>query len=483
MSEFSNKIERMKTMMNYGLKTENKNTQYSSVEYQKVAADGKNYGIVREGAKFYIKVSNKTKDALKEDFNYIGGFVNRKNNEYNSYANAIKQFELKMMNINETQDANKRIMVESWDPEKREVLMVEATETMKNEIERQKEIMRRAMNISEGKSYEIGKEQSNTQKNNIKQEGGQLGSQEGNGGDPFTEAPEKEVKDSQKNNKKDEFKATVNESEELICNDNDDYMDMSNGTEIGDSAPFTECPKEGCDAVNESIEDFEDVEFDDEEEDILDSEDGEAEDIMDDTEEIIDGEEEIVDDFESDLDDEMVDDVETEESDLEDRISSIEAMLDKIAAKLGVDVFEDDSLYGDEEGSEETELDAENEIDSDDMGDESNDEAEYELDIEDEMTDALDECVVIETPNYRKLMKEDSQYFGKHPAYRKEPMDLPSAKHTEQEGYYDMNDESVESESEYGVKIGDGKPFNLTPKQIEDAIVESIMAKLGRKNA
>ena len=84
MSEFSNKIERMKTMMNYGLKTENKNTQYSSVEYQKVGADGKNYGIVREGAKFYIKVSDKTKGALKEDFNYIGGFVNRKNNEFNS---------------------------------------------------------------------------------------------------------------------------------------------------------------------------------------------------------------------------------------------------------------------------------------------------------------------------------------------------------------------------------------------------------------
>ena len=34
-------LARMKSLMTYGLKTEGKDVQYSSVEYQKLAADGK----------------------------------------------------------------------------------------------------------------------------------------------------------------------------------------------------------------------------------------------------------------------------------------------------------------------------------------------------------------------------------------------------------------------------------------------------------
>ena len=75
MSNFDSQISRMKAMMNYGLQTENKNQQYKSVEYQKLGADGKTYGIVREGTKYYIKVSESNKpNLLKEDFKYIGGF-------------------------------------------------------------------------------------------------------------------------------------------------------------------------------------------------------------------------------------------------------------------------------------------------------------------------------------------------------------------------------------------------------------------------
>ena len=85
MTKINNQLDRMKAMMTYGLQTESKNNaSYNSVEYQREGADGKLYGIVREGTKFYIKVSDKTRGALKEDFNYIGGFRNRKDNEYTS---------------------------------------------------------------------------------------------------------------------------------------------------------------------------------------------------------------------------------------------------------------------------------------------------------------------------------------------------------------------------------------------------------------
>ena len=102
MNNVNNQISRMKAMMTYGLQTESKNNQYSGVEYQRAGADGKTYGIVREGANYYIKVSEKTNSPLKEDFDYIGGFRNRKNFEYSSYANALKNFDMKMNSIKES---------------------------------------------------------------------------------------------------------------------------------------------------------------------------------------------------------------------------------------------------------------------------------------------------------------------------------------------------------------------------------------------
>ena len=89
-------FDRMRQLMGYGL-NESKKQPYTGVEYHKVAADGKLYGIVREGTKFYIKVSSKKDNVLAENFEYIGGFRNRKDNEYSSFANAQKQFDLKMM--------------------------------------------------------------------------------------------------------------------------------------------------------------------------------------------------------------------------------------------------------------------------------------------------------------------------------------------------------------------------------------------------
>ena len=105
-------LARMKALMGYGLKTENKQA-YSSVEYQKTGADGKIYGIVREGANYYIKVAPNKQNLLKEDFGYIGGFRNRKDYQYDSYANAQKQFDLKMMSLKEAAN-NPSFSVSSW---------------------------------------------------------------------------------------------------------------------------------------------------------------------------------------------------------------------------------------------------------------------------------------------------------------------------------------------------------------------------------
>ena len=143
-------LSRMKSLMNYGLKTENKQS-YSTVEYQKVGADGNVYGIVREGTKYYIKSAPNKPTLVKEDFKYIGGFRNRKDNEYNGFALAQKQFDLKMKSLKEATNKTD-FNINSWDLDKKENVVVEASDKMRNEILRERQIMRNAMAIHEKKA-------------------------------------------------------------------------------------------------------------------------------------------------------------------------------------------------------------------------------------------------------------------------------------------------------------------------------------------
>ena len=263
MNNVNNQISRMKAMMTYGLQTESKNNQYSGVEYQRAGADGKTYGIVREGTKFYIKVANKQNNVIKEDFNYIGGFRNRKDYEYSSYANALKNFEMKMSSINESV-GNRTPMVESWNPERKELLMVEATESMRREISRQREIMNNAVMIQEKKNYsavmegdgccKVDYECAKTQKNNIKKTSDGKGEPTGNGGDPFTEKVDSEQKGTQKTNVKKEYKPVMEGEQVLGWNENEDYLDTSNGTEIGDGAPFNKELNSDSEMENGTVE-------------------------------------------------------------------------------------------------------------------------------------------------------------------------------------------------------------------------------------
>ena len=265
--DMNSQFDRMKQLMNYGL-NESKKQPYSGVEYSKVAADGKLYGIVREGTKFYIKVSSKKDNVLAENFEYIGGFRNRKDNEYTSFASAQKNFDFKLRSLAEAYSNGKNIVVESWNPDKQEELTVEATDKMKKEISRERQIMENAMKIFNRKPQTAVKPINEV-------------NECGKGGDPFCQKVDKEFVDSQKatmnekpegngdaekankNYKKATIKGTdikegktcekcgknpcvcgkddVNEASEKVLgwNRNDpDYMDKTHGTERGDDMPF-----------------------------------------------------------------------------------------------------------------------------------------------------------------------------------------------------------------------------------------------------
>lgn len=554
--EVQNQLSRMKAMMTYGLTTENKNCQFSNVEFDKVAADGKHYAIIREGSKYYIKVSDK-KDALREDYNYIGGFCNRSKNEYQSYANALKQFELKMMSIQENYAKNKGIVIESWNPYKKEELTIEATEKMRKEIARQKEIINNATKIFEGKNVSttiaedccIDKECAASQKNNIKKTSDGKGEPTGNGGDPFTKSSSAETSKTQKTNVKKEFKPVMNEEETLAWNDNKDYLDITHGTEVGDDAPFTKakgdtenldngvveecgamhaCDNQNCPSVGVG-EIGDDAPFEEKAKNELQEGGFFHNDSVSDDEQL----EELPDEIQledEELDDVEMDDVEDFDSEVEGvetRLAAIEDAIGKISEKLGVDDFEDDNLYDDEseediESDDEMEFEIEpdsEEMEEDDIdfdggeetfeegkkwdkvkefGKKTWDKAKKRMKDEEEKVmsarnpmylgddddDELDECRIIETPSYRRMMNEEGtrlDIFGKHPAYQKQVMSLPSNKHQEMNGYYDMNDDSVESEAPFGQQIGDGAPFEQDIQSIENAIAEAVKRVLGKR--
>lgn len=156
MSNFNDQLSRMKALMTYGAVNEDvKPINSYNIEYKAQAADGKYYGIIRENSKFFVKVATPGKETIAEEYQYIGGIANKANYEYNSYANALKQFELKLGSINEAFDENRRVVVEALDPYKKEDLVIEATEKMKNEIARQRQIMRNASVIM-NEATEIG---------------------------------------------------------------------------------------------------------------------------------------------------------------------------------------------------------------------------------------------------------------------------------------------------------------------------------------
>lgn len=409
-SEQLSTMSRMKSLMNYGLKTENKQA-YSTVEYQKVGADGKVYGIVREGTKYYIKSAPNKSNLIKEDFSYIGGFRNRKENEYNSFANAQKQFDLKMMSLKEA--ANKTdFKVSSWNLEGKENVVAESSEKMQKEILRERQIMKNAMAINEKKA--VCCDVPGAPKDNIgKGEKPQTGNAENAVDHEKAELPKEmtEGKTCPKCGKNPCQCESVNEEEVLGWNrGNDDYMDKSHGTEIGDSAPFDGPEARNIDDGDKKVTNTGEMkngvvenhgtsmhDTDDQNKPAV----GVGEGPSDDNNKPFDDEkgkqiDEAIDDFGEEGDDPMGDDLGAEggdelgaegddlggepvgddlgdelgdegddlgdegsdeiyEDDLESRVAAMEDLLNQIAAKLGVEegpvddeAYEDDDIFGDE---------------------------------------------------------------------------------------------------------------------------------------
>lgn len=101
-------ISRMRELMGESVQKDTKNYV---IELTKKGPDGKIYAIVRENHQYFIKVTDKTKNIVGEDFNYIGGLQNKTDLAYPSYSKAIKQLNLKFINLNEAYNKSGKINV------------------------------------------------------------------------------------------------------------------------------------------------------------------------------------------------------------------------------------------------------------------------------------------------------------------------------------------------------------------------------------
>jgi hypothetical protein len=84
-----------------GIQPINENKSNIVIELTKMGPDGNAYAIIRENHEWYIKKTNKTKNLVAEDFKYIGGLQNKKQEAYPSYAKAIKHLNLKFRSLAE----------------------------------------------------------------------------------------------------------------------------------------------------------------------------------------------------------------------------------------------------------------------------------------------------------------------------------------------------------------------------------------------
>ena len=509
-------IATMRHLINFGV---NENTSRNSkpvVEFKRKAANGKTYGIIRESTRYYImEAPQKDTEVLAEDFQYIGGFNNRKENEYSSYAKASNALDLKIMSINETVNKKDRVIIET--PTEKADWEDKITESMRKEIDRFKAITNNVAEIlKEDKGHgEIPSEHTlpeapaqNPSDKKVNAPFTQSGVANGEkdfkkeehnhetAGTPYDKDGKSSVEKNMQSDKKPSIKTDaeyltneetyepdnnvasehpsggkvvrVNENKDkkirlklteeqvLAWNDNKNYMDTSSDTHVGSSDPFTD---ELGEKSNQTEADTDPI---------IKEGNGDS----------------VVYDHPNDQGSPTpgTTDVETEDGD-----PFIEIVTEAV---------DDDDVAGFED-----EEDAD--VDVEDNWDEP-DEFEVEVGDDDEAYENPDAALGLDPDKdiaelraqlqsgsfnddfygddlwegrRRKLSEDKLNVWGKHPAWRKQPMTTPPNKEVAINGAREWDDESAQGEEPYAKQIGDSSPFTKVVDQVMESIIKKVFKK------
>jgi len=513
-------IATMQRLINFGVNEDTAKASKPIVEFKRKAANGKTYGIIREATKYYImEAPQKDTEVLAEDFDYIGGFNNRKENEYTSYAKASNALDLKLMSINECVNKSQKVVIETpvikadWEDK--------LTESMRKEIDRFKEINKNVSTIlkedkgvgkipsehtlpeapatnpsdekvnspftdtavAEGekdfKKQEIDHEKAGTPFD----KDGEVSNKEMQSDKKpvvktdatYTEkakyVPENSVADKNPSggdvvrvneNNGHKIRLKLTEEQVLAWNDNKNYMDKTHGTEIGSSEPFTdELGKESnqTEAPTEPIREGESVVYD----------------HPNDQNNPKPGTSEVGDSapFDKKVNEESV-----SAEDAAGMPDESEDFSDYPFPEVAENDYEDDGTKFDKEynafeNNQPDDVDYEIELD-DEFGKDGMRGLENWQDDWDKFDDDDDYTFESKRTKGRKVNEDKLNDFGKHPAYRKTPMTTPPNKEVAINGAREWDDESAQGEEPFGKQIGDSAPYD----EIVDTMTESILASI-----
>ena len=111
MAKYDEQLKRMMHLIDYDNTLNESKKTNNGIECHRTAADGKEYGIIKEGAYYYIKTTTPDKMNMVESYDYLNGFNRRNETRYNSYNSATKQLELHLMSINEAYNKHEDVTV------------------------------------------------------------------------------------------------------------------------------------------------------------------------------------------------------------------------------------------------------------------------------------------------------------------------------------------------------------------------------------
>lgn len=448
---FSNDIERMHQLMTYGINENTNKNSRSTVEYHQTAADGKTYGIIRECNKFYIKVApKKDTEILAEDYDYIGGYMNKKQYEYPTYNMASKEFDLKMMSINESVSKDKVVVSEQYKPVEQADWQINETREMRAELERFRQ-------ISNNVDYILSE--------NKAEKALQLGDPRNvtfDGGDPYTEKPNStEVVNNMKEDSTDPKKADTTYKEK------GEYKEEIKGVEHTD-------PKTADDTFTEKVGKIENG--------------SEGKSVA----------------TEKGASHKNDKGVKMNEGRIlvltEEQVLAWNKAVDYMDTKKGTEIG-DSAPYTDKVSKEETAQEV-NEttiaMGGNDMNQhvgEKGDSTPYSTNKK-VKTETIDETEIspeglpTDGTNDDSAMLTDSEFegavkvneakldvFGKHPAYQKSPFTTPANTEIDKWGR-DWNDASTKGDKPFGTEIGSSEPFS---EKVVDMLTDAVISKLKKK--
>ena len=521
MAKFDDQLSRMSYLMEYRMPS---NEVPSNIEYHANGADGKVYGILKEGTRYYIKTTESGKENIAESYDYIGGFNNRKENEYKSYNEATKQLEMKLISLNEAY--GKHEDVSTVDFNRGEKVLSMLTEEARTELDRMKQIFENSNTIG---APVIGKDNVHGTATDPKSEGAPYG--EGSAEGTHEKGTTKIESDPQKANgdytdvsKKVESQMTSTKSpsgnsekggEKAKCDLDGVCVAIKESVE---ECGVGECGNVGSMPNDMSLPNLEEGGGDDEIE-LYNAEDelGNGDFSLEDDSPVgLEDEEPTMEEPIADEEYPEMDGFDYENADLDELLNEYESVIsgdkeeltgpgtsdpdnaiatwNRMPEDKAKDKIDEDETSAKPESEEALTGEKKSEGNPDDAiatwprvpGDK---EKKDNVDERIEMAVNREVKRIFESVNGKKkketleemvqrLVNEEVtrlNVWGKHPRFRQEPMTTPANK----EKFVgtadrDWNDDSAKGEQPYGLKVGDGAPF----EQVVDVLTDSVMNKV-----